>query len=478
MGLEALKNHPFLMAVARRFEEGTVFIVGGSVRDALLGREVSDFDFAVKRGKEVEVGRFLKELTGWTMFPLSDKHGTIRLSDGERVIDITPFDELSEDLRRRDFTVNSMAVETTSLLCETPKLVDLFGGVGDLRRGILRQTTVDSFPSDPLRILRAYRFSLHLGFSLESGTRESVRRYSRLLPSASGERLREELLKILSHDRSWRGIKEMWEDGVLVALFPEMHLMSFVGGGAFGGTVWEHTLCALKNYEESVKERLFQTSFGDRLREYLDGKVGAVRRDVLMKFALLWHDVGKPFTYGEVRTEDGVRLTFHEHQKWSAAIVERYCEFLRFSRQERRWVVKLVEHHMRLGFLVRNLPIPPKHLYRYFRDLGEVGIALLFHSVADVEAHSLSEERVRERREQILRGIEEVLEAYYSNNSVVLKVPKVVDGHDIKRWFGVRGPIIRELLEFVRELYVEGAVRTKEEARKYLESYLKERKGS
>jgi len=203
-----------------------VYLVGGVVRDLLLGREVHDIDLAVAADPSSVVNELRERLGGYYV-PLDEERGIIRLVLPEKdfFLDFSELKgDIEKDLGRRDFTIDALA-----LTPDGGALIDPFGGEKDLRAGIIRALHEDVFRQDPGRLLRAVRLAVELGFVLEAETRRLITIYRELLLQVSGERVREEILRTLSLKGAYRGVRLLEELGLLTLVFPELDATRGVG---------------------------------------------------------------------------------------------------------------------------------------------------------------------------------------------------------------------------------------------------------
>lgn len=328
------------VALGRRFAEAghDLALVGGSVRDLILGRAVSDLDFATDaRPEQTE-----QVLSGWAnaVWDLGRAFGTIGARRGAHVVEITTYraeaydrtsrkpvvryaDTLDDDLARRDFTVNAMA-----LALPEATFVDPHGGVQDLANGLLRTpgTPQDSFTDDPLRMLRAARFSAQLGFTVAPAVQEAMRDMADRLSIVSAERIRGELVKLLLTPSPRAGLTLLVDTGLADVVLPELPALRLERDEHHRHKdVYEHTLIVL--------EQAIALEGGD-----VPGP------DLVLRLAALLHDVGKPATR---RFEPAGGVSFHHHEVVGAKLAARRMKALRFDSATIKAVARLVELHLR-----------------------------------------------------------------------------------------------------------------------------------
>jgi putative nucleotidyltransferase with HDIG domain len=483
MSLESGASEPMpaeLMAALRRADEFfrrkkvTAFLVGGLLRDQLIGRapRVPNADLALPAGA-VELARELAEVLHAAFVPLDDEAGSARVvleAGSARVeLDLSDFraPTIEADLAKRDFTVNALAILLGDWL-RNPKapdpLLDPLDGQGDLARRLLRPCFPGSFEEDPLRILRAYRFVSQLQFEVDPAAAALMRAAAPKLSRISGERVRDEFLAILDTDRAAPAVRALNELGVLDVLIPELVPGRGLEQGGF------HHLDVLGHQLETIVQgdRFLSdfAEFSPALREPLarycaEELVEHRSRKSLIKLSGLLHDIGKP-ARRTVEPDGEIWFIGHEHTgaDMTAPIVER----LKLANREMEMVCRMVRHHLRPGFLSREPVITRRAVYRFFKDLGNDGPACLLVWWADRMATRGPMSRLDQLSEQ--RGVvEELLNAYFFKSEEVVRPPRLIDGHALMEALRLKpGPLVGTLLGAIEEAQAEGLVRTKEEA--------------
>ncbi|MGZ5336638.1 MAG: HD domain-containing protein [Solirubrobacterales bacterium] len=365
---------------AREALTGTeAWIVGGAVRDAALGREVTDLDLAVAGGEEA-AARSIAGRRGHA-FQLSERFATWRAVSREQGwhADVAALrgGSIEADLAERDFTVNAAAVP---LAGGDP--VDPRGALADLSAGTLRAVSERSFTDDPLRLLRAARLGASLGLYPEPGTVELARSSAELASQPAGERIFAELRGLLTGPEPLRGLELMDELGITGPVLPELEaLRGVVQNPNHHLDVYGHTIAVLEELlaVEADLERFAGDSaeeVGAMLDEPLADEV--TRRDAL-RFGALLHDIGKPATRGE----RGGYVTFIGHDQAGAELIAAICRRLRTSRKLSEHLQSLALHHLKLGFLVHERPLGRRRIYEYLRATEPVSADVTLLTVAD-----------------------------------------------------------------------------------------------
>ena len=484
------------------------YIVGGFIRDCLLGRDTNDIDIAVN-GAAVTIALEVAGEIGGKFVLLDDVNDVARVvviedkqttgisqnqeSHGaEWHFDFSLFSgDIETDLARRDFTINAMALElsqfvtastatkmssrkSASLLTEKQsslKLIDPFSGKADLRDKIVRGVSEQIFEADAARLLRAVRLAAELDFTIEPDTESLIRRYSQAITEVPGERIREELLRLLALPRAAYYLRYLDTLGLLLALIPELAESKGVEQPtAHFWDVFDHSLQTVAAIEFLIRESDWEYSndamlstapWSDMINRHLSQEVSSgSNHKVLLKLAGLFHDIAKPMTKS---IDDTGRARFLGHTKQGAAMTANILERLRFSNREIRLLESLVYHHLRPVQMANEEFPSQRAIYRYFRDTGDAGIDILVLALADFLA-SRGPLVSMEDWGKHCQLINYILAEHDNQQAKILPV-KLIDGHDIMDTFGLApGPLVGKLLAMVNEAHASGELSTREEA--------------
>ena len=380
---ERLAAEPAVRAVRAALadlEAGSVWIVGGALRDALLERPVADVDLAVA-GDPAPVARKVAAALGAPVFRLSEAFGAWRVvSPDGWICDVSPLqgERIEDDLARRDFTINALAAPL-----EGGDVLDPYGGARDLTAGILRVLGPESYVADPLRALRLVRFAVELGLGPDEETTRLTRAAAPRIAETAGERVFAELRRVIVAERVLDGIALADELGVLEVVLPEVTGLHDVEQSHFHHLdVYGHTLEVVRKQValESRLEEVFG-ELADPLEAVLDEPFAdeLTRREALRLGALL-HDIGKPATRG-VRP-DG-RVTFIGHDSIGYKQVRKLFRRLRASARLGEFVGLLTRHHLVLGFLVHQRPLSRDTAYAYLNLTSPVEVEVTLLTCAD-----------------------------------------------------------------------------------------------
>lgn len=474
-----------------------IYLVGGAVRDAMLGRTSRDLDFAVPADGIKLARRIANKLNG-AFYPLDTERDAGRVvfiqEDNTRtVMDFATYrgTDIEADLRDRDFTINAIAYDLGN-----EKIFDPLNGAMDVRAKMIRACAAESLESDPVRVLRAIRLAAGLGFQIEVDTRQKMRQAAGELRSVSPERLRDELFRILEGPQPGTALRALEMLGVLPHLLPELPALKGVEQPTpHVYDVWAHTLAVMNHLEDilaSLAPGYDPESTGDLYTGLLVLRLGRYREQfaahfanhlntnrsvrALLFFAALYHDVAKPAckTVGD----DG-RIRFWDHDVQGAEMVVARANALHLSNDEIHRLRLIIRHHMRVHFHSNRLEAEGKTpsrkaIYRFFRDADEAAVDLILLALADTRAtrgHTLTQETWI----ATLDVCRIFLENYWEKPVETVSPPRLVDGNEIMNEFGLKpGPLVGEVLEAIREAQATGKVGTREEALTFAQEWLKE----
>lgn len=416
--------------IARLEQHGyEAYIVGGCVRDSLMGKSPSDWDICTSARAEEMMALFEDK----RVIPTGIQHGTLTILAEDGAYEVTTFRidgeyldhrhpksvaftrELAEDLSRRDFTINAMAWHPER------GLIDLFGGVEDLRDRLVRAVgdPVQRFNEDGLRMLRMVRFATVLDFDYDPATYDAVRKQGHLLQYISKERIQVELNKILLAAHPARGLEDLYTLGMYPYIIPMMcHTVGFVQrGGHHFLDVFEHSLLA----------------------------VGVIAPELVLRLTMLLHDIGKPFVWDSSESLSYDR--FDDHAAVSAKLAGKILRDLKYDNATRKDVVELIAHH-------NDILLPdPVNVRRALARLGEVQTRRLVQvKVADLIAHDLAGER--EKILALFAEISDVIDEVVARGDCTSVKALAIGGQDMMA-LGLSGRAIGQMLNAALELVLE-----------------------
>jgi len=486
--LELLEQYPeqIVQALAELIRErsSSCYIAGGTIRDWLMGRDSKDLDVTVPQDGFGWATALAQKLGG-TFVPMDEEEDVARVVWQEVCVDFSSFREgavtIEEDLSKRDFTINSMAVPfpvqvlTAWDSAEILEILDPAGGQRDLQNKIIRSTSSAVFMSDPLRLLRAFRFMATFGFTIEPTTERQIEEYCHLLYLIAEERIAYELEIIMATVDSIKTIKVMHEYGVLQELVPELYQgVGVAQPSSHHLDVFEHGIAALQHMENVQKEpEKYFPGYGRSLLEYLQGS----RRRILLKWAALFHDLGKPKTH-MISEDRGGRITFYNHDKEGARIFDIIAGRLKWGGDDRSFVSQFISVHMwpfHLNNARKKTGLTPKAYLRLIKAVGEDFHGLFILAMADSLAGRGTGKPPR-MEEEIASLYHEVEAAYRQTIKPVL-AKRLLTGNDLIEIFGLQpGPEFRKIFDNLENGQVEGEVQDREQALAWVKSYLKSHK--
>jgi len=439
-----------------------VYLVGGALRDYLLGRRGTDFDFAVDQGSIMLSRRLAHRIKG--AFVLLDRaHGSARVvkkQDGTALtFDFTDWRgaSIQKDLELRDFTVNALALDILGKVPDDPGILEAKGARRDLSAGLVRMVTPGIFKDDPLRLLRAFTLQATLGFKMDVHTGAQIKKDAHLISQSAAERVREEIFKILASSRAYETLSQMDKIGLLPLVIPQITVMYGVAQGGYHHLdVWKHSLEVLRQLEKFVEEM----GEDKRLRDYLQEIVGGGHsRLALLKMAAVLHDIGKP----ETRQQEKGRMTFHAHEHAGQRITRQVAKQLKLSVKERYFLEDAVRLHLRPGYLSNFKRPSPKAVFRYLRDSKEEAAALSVLSLAD-QAATRGPLTTQVKHKHHVKVCHMLIERHFKTKDQKPCL-RLLTGHDLIKVLKLKpSELFGKVLSKVEEAAALGKIQTKQEA--------------
>jgi poly(A) polymerase len=462
------------------------YVVGGFVRDWLLGRKTADVDVAVQ-GDALSIAQKVAGATNGKYVLLDEINEIARVVIADEHpwhLDFNSFsNDISDDLARRDFTIDAMAIELQALISGSTELIDPFSGKSDLKKKLVRAVNRQIFTEDAARLIRSVRLTAELGFRVESGTENLIRKDCRLAKLVPGERLREEIVTILALPGSYASIRYLDKLGLLTTIIPELQeLKGAKQPKEHYWDVFDHSVETVATVEFLMRESKWKYGEKDLLTvipwsegisQHFDEEVSSgSNRRLMLKLGALMHDIAKPAT--KTVDETG-RTRFLGHAREGAAIAAVVLERLRFSNNETRLVENLIYHHLRPAQMANDGLPTSRAVFRYFRDTEGAGIDILFLALADYLATHGPRLDIEEWKQHNLL-ISFVLAEHNKQETKVLPV-KLIDGHDLMDIFGLKpGRLLGELLAEIREAQAAEELNTREEALELVHKELEKRR--
>jgi len=460
---------PALRAALAPLGEG--WLVGGAVRDALLGLPVDDADVVVP-GDAGAAARALARFHRATPFALSDRWGSWRVTGGDLpfTVDVTPLQGggLAEDLGHRDFTVNAIARPLTG----EPGDVDPHGGRADLAARRLRAVAPDALARDPVRVMRGARLAVQRGLDVEPATAALARAAAPALWSSAAERLRDELYRMLCGPAPARALEVLDALGGLGVLVPQLEDARGMEQNPYHHRdVLGHTLEVVRHGAEIVADPgpVFRGGAAAVSEELAAPAADGLTRGQVTLLACLLHDMAKPAT--RAVTPDG-RVTFIGHDHLGADQAEDLLTRLRCANRVRETVVRCIREHLRLGFLIHRQPLGVRQIDRYLRATAPSEVELLVLSAAD----RLATRGPRTTELQITRHLDLVRHVDRVRRDLRARGPvrPPLPGDALARHVGrPPGPWLARMLEDLREEQLMRPGMTAARARRFAEEWVR-----
>lgn len=482
--VEAGGGRPFslppLLAQLRPFfrqQEQPVYLVGGAVRDVLLGRMSHDLDFVVPE-QAIKLAFKVADTLGVPAYVLDKERDTGRvvLPQTGTVLDFARFrgENLEADLRDRDFTINAIALPATAQT--SASLIDPCNGVEDLAHQQIRLTHPEAIQDDPVRALRAVRLALSLGFSLPAATQTAVSAAHATLLTTSIERIRDELLKLLQTAAPHQAMQQLHNLGLLRPILPEIAALDGLAQSApHHEPVLDHTISVLR-WLVAVETAVFETPSPinsglhlahTALQPYVPGLVAHLERMVdggingrtLLKLGALFHDVGKQETQ---TVEENGRIRFLGHDKIGAVIAANRLHHMAFSNKAAAHVELMVAGHMRPLLMLssfRHLP-GRRAIFRFFRDTQMAGLDIGLLSLAD---HLATYNGIGdlEHWTHLVNLVAELYHHYFEKHTQTVAPPPLLNGDELMKALNLEpGPEIGRLLRLIEEGQAAGEITT------------------
>jgi tRNA nucleotidyltransferase/poly(A) polymerase len=465
-----------------------LYLVGGAVRDILLSRKSHDLDFVVD-GDVFTLARRIADHFHGAYFPLDEEHGTARVIltnkiEEKQILDFNQLrgQNIEEDLRSRDFSINAMAF----LIGDSFKLLDPLGGEKDLISKRLRICAEDSIVHDPLRLVRGVRLSVEFNLQITSETISAMKKESNRLTEISSERKRDEIFRILEGKKSATAIRILDHLNALFFILPNLPSMKGIEQSPpHVFDVWDHTLYGLDkigslisilgNDLESEKDENFEVGitsiylgkFREFFKKHFSSPMNPDRsHSGLLKFAFLYHDAGKPSSRS---VDEAGRVRFFNHDCLGSELVVEMSERLHLSNYEISRLQAIVSGHMRPLLLMHQQTSPtPKAIYRFYHQFDTAGVDICILALADTLA-TYGPTLPQEIWEKTLLLIRTLLEAWWEKPELQVKPPTLLNGDDLILLFKLKqGPEIGRILEEIREAQVEGKIFSRQDAIRFV----------
>ena len=446
------------------FFSNQIYLVGGSVRDAFLGKDFVDRDLIVTDIDAKDFSLQVAEFFNGTFIPLDEENKIYRivLEDKTNYLDITnPIcGNLADDILRRDLTINAVAVDIRT--GEIPEFCQKF--VQDIENKIIRGIKEENFVDDPLRLLRIFRFYSLLGFNIDNSLSDIVKKYAHLIAQPAKERVQYELMKLFSGYFAHEALLKMDECGLLELLFPFVKELKQVPPNL------HHHLDLFYHSIETVKQvGLMYENSSDEVKLHMEkNDFGGFSRLAHLRLSAFMHDIGKFSTW--TIEEDTGRHRFIKHvdagAKMSLPILKGMC----FSNKQIDYISCIIKKHMYPTAVVSAPDLNEKVMMRYVRKSEDNAIDNILIAKAD-RLSALGPEITQEVVDENISSLNNLLKFYLEAKETLQPLPKLLDGNEVMQVLNLQpSPRLGEVLEALKEAQISGDVLTKEDAINFVKS--------
>ncbi len=487
--------HDTLLKLDWQYDLSRAFLVGGGLRDLILGRQVCDYDLALSGARETanKIGSDKR----CRLVTLSDKQGQscyrilVTGQDGPAAlreegiypskkghenlsvsIDLTELynGDIYQDLSRRDFTVNAMAlpfsVLTDGLQSDFKlemlqgKIIDPHGGLKDLNNGVLKAVSNTIFKDDPVRLWRLWRIAAEIGLEPDPFTLDQVKEDSHLCRYVAGERVHEEIFSLLEQSNSAPYMKQAAQYGLLENQFPVMESLHNCSQGIYNNDdVFTHSLAALAALE-NILNNIEDYFNKPEQRALIEGWIADKNNLVVLKLSALFHDIGKPL----VRTE-GIngKVHFYSHEDRALPILEDMAAQLKLSKREKTLLLFLVKRHLQIHDIIVKANKQTKMRFWRKHNLDTIGLTLL--GIADYLSKNSLQSDLDRKKVYLGQQIPDFFSLWLYKVKHIIKERPFLNGEDIKKHFKINeGPVVGFIKQKVWEAQQDEKVRSREEA--------------
>ena len=452
--IEKIKSDEILSKIIEKFDN-EIFLVGGTVRDYYMGLESTDRDIIVMDEDARKFALKLSDLFDATFVPLDEENRIYRLVLPDKInyIDVTnpAGDSIEKDLMRRDLTINAIAVNI-----RTGDVIDISGGVTDIKNKCINYVNELNFVDDPLRLLRVYRFQALYGFQLAPETINAVCKYSDLIHKPAVERINYEILKLFSGEYAHIALENMNKTWLLEEIFPFVKELKQVPPNS------HHHLDLFHHSIETVKQiqNLYNES-SDVVKEHLNAiDFGGFSRLAHLKLAGFMHDIGKFSTW----TIDEGKHRFIKHDDVGAKMSVKILKDLHFSNKQIDYISSMIKYHIYPSHVMTSVQITEKIMMRYVRKMDTNSIDAVILAQAD-RLSARGPEITDEIVERNITSLNMLLRFYLEARETLKPLPKLLDGNDVMKILNIKpSKKLGEIMEALHEAQISGDVITKDHA--------------
>jgi poly(A) polymerase len=419
------------------------YLVGGSIRDFLLGNQPIDYDVVVSNSAEKYAHQVASNLNGRVVQIGKPGQTVVRVVSKGTIVDISPLNgkNIVEDLHNRDFTINAMAYDLAN-----NTLLDHVDGQSDLVKKTIRMLSPRAFVKDPLRLLRAYRLATCLNFNIEPLTASVIEQNADLIQRSAGERIRDELFKMMAAKSSRASVSQMAENGLIMRIFPELEMRFKANADTSGCRLSMERILDAYGRLEILLKNPFQIlpHTLESLFDRLDKGTAA-----LLKFSMLWHDIGVPPDHPDRLSGES---TAQQYAIDSAETAKHICKRLKFSNRHTDYIILTIQNQSRpfaLNAAFQRQQLPRKSMVRFFIDCRNQTPEVMLHALA--RCHGEGSKKNPEARAFVNFAVH-LLGREYPRYLAKTATGPLIKGHDLIHELGMKpSPVFKRVLDFVEE---------------------------
>lgn len=455
-------NDEYLNKV-KNLTDADIYLVGGSVRDYIMGKSSYDRDLIVDGESAQCFAKKIAENLDGTFITLDSENNIYRvvLKDKLNYFDITnPVENnLTKDLLRRDLTINAVAINIKTL-----EIIDICGGISDIQNGILHVISEENLIDDPLRILRVYRFQSLFGFEIERDTISFICKNVKLAANPAAERINYELLKLFGGKYAAKTLENMNKTWLLEQIFPFVKELKQVPPNS------HHHLDLFHHSIETVNQIQFlYENSNPIIKEHLNSvDFGGFSRLAHLKLAGFMHDIGKFSTW--TIEEDTGRHRFIKHDDVGSKIAAKFLRNMKFSNKQIEYISSMIKNHIYPSQVMSAPEINDKIMMRYIRKMDKNSIDNIYLAMADrlsARGPEITEDIVNNN----LRNLTTLLEFYLDKRETLKPLPILLDGNDVMEILGIKpSPVLGKIMDMLHEEQLNGEISTREQAISYIKS--------
>ncbi|MCQ2789957.1 MAG: HD domain-containing protein [bacterium] len=462
--IEKIKKDNLLTQIVNNLPPtGNFYLVGGAIRDFYFDKENYDKDIITEN---IDADFFSKDLAqklNATFVPLDETNKIYRLvlKDKINYIDIAQCEgkDIIEDLKRRDITINSIAVNLKTL-----EILDINNGLKDLEKKEIKTISEKNIIDDPLRILRIFRFCASLGFEIEQNTKDLAKKHFNLITNCSQERINYELLKLFNGQNASIAIKQMDKIGLVDILFPIMKEVRKIPPNS------HHHLPLIGHLIETVNQlELLYKKAPKEIKEHFDLiDFGGNTRLSHLKLSGFLHDIGKPSTW--TIEEDTGRHRFIKHDEIGSRMSKTILKEMKFSKKQIAYISAMIKHHIHPAQIVESKDTTEKTFMRFIRKMENNLIDVIYLAMADrlsARGEAITDEMVNTN----LKNLQNLLNLYLAKKDTLKPLPKLIDGEEIMQKFNLSpSPKLGQIINELKEEQLCGNILTKNDAINFIKT--------